>query len=165
MYAVQTISYVILRQHDLFDPGEVLWLILFHPEDLPVSYTHLGWFDQKGGDFRSIHNYCRPLQVKLDGKKAFVISAYGGYACHIDGHSSVAVSYTHLDVYKRQDIDCACFYLCTICVSVFISRKGGKLFLAVLIRNCLLYTSIYPYKMNCFVFFFFVLTLANNKLV
>ena len=34
MYAGQTISYVILRQHDLFDPCEVLWLILFHPEDL-----------------------------------------------------------------------------------------------------------------------------------
>ena len=35
-----------------------------------------------------------------------------------------AVSYTHLDVYKRQ-----------ICISVFISRKGGKLFRAVPIRK------------------------------
>ena len=25
----------------------------------------------------------------MDGKRAFVISEYGGYACHIDGHSSV----------------------------------------------------------------------------
>jgi ABC transport system ATP-binding/permease protein len=54
----------------------------------PVDHAS-GWFDQKGGDFRSIHNYFRPLQVKLDGKRAFVISEYGGYACHIAGHSSV----------------------------------------------------------------------------
>lgn len=48
-----------------------------------------GWFDQKGGDFRSIHNYFRTLRVRLDGKRAFVISEYGGYACHMEGHSSV----------------------------------------------------------------------------
>ena len=47
----------------------------------PVDHAS-GWFDQKGGSFRSIHNYFRPLQVKLDGKRAFVISEYGGYACH-----------------------------------------------------------------------------------
>lgn len=48
-----------------------------------------GWFDQKGGDFRSVHNYFRPLKVEHDANRAFVISEYGGYACHIKGHSSV----------------------------------------------------------------------------
>ena len=79
---------------------------------------------------------------------------------------SDTVSYTHLDVYKRQeqstdditeeqaeadvvklfvfdkmcirdslDIDCASLYLYNICISVFISHKGGKLFRAVLIRK------------------------------
>lgn len=48
-----------------------------------------GWFDQKGGDFRSVHNYFRKLKVEKDDKRAFVISEYGGYACHIAGHSSV----------------------------------------------------------------------------
>lgn len=48
-----------------------------------------GWFDQKSGDFKSIHNYFRKLRVKRDKKRAFVISEYGGYACHIEGHSSV----------------------------------------------------------------------------
>lgn len=48
-----------------------------------------GWFDQKGGDFRSVHNYFRKLKVEKDEKRAFVISEYGGYACHIAGHSSV----------------------------------------------------------------------------
>ena len=48
-----------------------------------------GWFDQKEGDFNSVHNYFRPLKVEKDDKRAFVISEYGGFACHIKGHSSV----------------------------------------------------------------------------
>ncbi len=48
-----------------------------------------GWFDQKAGHFRSIHNYFRPLSVEPHKHRAFVISEYGGYACHIPGHSSV----------------------------------------------------------------------------
>ena len=48
-----------------------------------------GWFDQKAGDFNSVHNYFRKLKVEKDDKRAFVISEYGGYACHIAGHSSV----------------------------------------------------------------------------
>lgn len=48
-----------------------------------------GWFDQKAGDFNSVHNYFRKLRVEKDSKRAFVISEYGGYACHIAGHSSV----------------------------------------------------------------------------
>lgn len=48
-----------------------------------------GWFDQKGGDFRSIHNYFSNLKIKKDGKRAFVFSEYGGYAFHVHDHSSV----------------------------------------------------------------------------
>ena len=48
-----------------------------------------GWFDQKAGDFNSVHNYFRKLKVEKDAERAFVISEYGGYACHIAGHSSV----------------------------------------------------------------------------
>ena len=48
-----------------------------------------GWFDQKAGDFNSVHNYFRKLKVEREQKRAFVISEYGGYACHIAGHSSV----------------------------------------------------------------------------
>ena len=49
-----------------------------------------GWFDEGSGDFRSVHNYFRPLSVEKDPKnRAFVISEYGGFTCHIDGHSSV----------------------------------------------------------------------------
>lgn len=57
-----------------------------------------GWFDEGGGDFRSVHNYFRPLKVEIT-PRAYVISEYGGYACHIDGHSSVDRVYG----YKRYD--------------------------------------------------------------
>lgn len=49
-----------------------------------------GWFDEGSGDFRSVHNYFRPLTVENDKYgRAFVISEYGGFTMHIDGHSSV----------------------------------------------------------------------------
>ncbi len=48
-----------------------------------------GWFDEGSGDFRSVHNYFRPLTVEKEESRAFVISEYGGLALHIDGHSSV----------------------------------------------------------------------------
>lgn len=71
-----------------FDAARIAKMVAKKDPTRPIDHAS-GWFDQKGGDFRSIHNYFRPLQVKLDEKRAFVISEYGGYACHIDGHSSV----------------------------------------------------------------------------
>jgi hypothetical protein len=59
-------------------------------QDLTRTVDHAsGWFDQKAGDFNSVHNYFRKLRVHDDKKRAFVISEYGGFACHIKGHSSV----------------------------------------------------------------------------
>ena len=71
-----------------FDAARIADLVKEKDPTRPVDHAS-GWFDQKGGDFRSIHNYFRPLKVKPDGKRAFVISEYGGFACHIPGHSSV----------------------------------------------------------------------------
>lgn len=60
-----------------------------------------GWFDQGCGDFISEHNYFRPLKVanKKWNKRALFLSEYGGYACHIKGHSSV----DRIFGYKRYD--------------------------------------------------------------
>lgn len=44
-----------------------------------------GWFDQGGGDIKSVHNYFYPLRVKIE-KRPFVISEYGGYTCPVSGH-------------------------------------------------------------------------------
>lgn len=60
-----------------------------------------GWFDQRCGDFISIHNYFRPLSVPVKkwGNRAFFLSEYGGFACHIKGHSSI----DRVFGYKRYD--------------------------------------------------------------
>lgn len=70
-----------------FDANLITRLIKEKDPTRPVDQTS-GWFDQGGGDFKSIHNYFRRLKVIKDCR-AFVLSEYGGYACHIDGHSSV----------------------------------------------------------------------------
>ena len=58
-------------------------------ESRPIDQAS-GWFDEGSGSFRSVHNYFRPLSVEVNNQnRAFVISEYGGLACHIDGHSSV----------------------------------------------------------------------------
>ena len=65
-----------------------------------------GWFDLGCGDFASEHNYFRKLEVHPDGKRAFVLSEYGGYACHVDGHSAVDEIYgykTYADPEKLND--------------------------------------------------------------
>lgn len=60
-----------------------------------------GWFDQNCGDFISVHNYFRPLSVSVKkwGTRAFFLSEYGGFACHVKGHSSVE----RIFGYKRYD--------------------------------------------------------------
>ncbi len=64
-----------------------------------------GWFDENGGDFRSVHNYFRPLDVIKDKKRrAFVISEYGGFACYINGHSSVDRIYGYKKYANLQDL-------------------------------------------------------------
>lgn len=55
-----------------------------------------GWYDQACGDFLSVHNYFRPLEVYDDTarpKRAFVISEFGGLSCHLPEHSALASSY------------------------------------------------------------------------
>lgn len=48
-----------------------------------------GWFDQGGGDIRSVHNYFRPLRVPKNKaeERPFVISEYGGLTCPVKGHT------------------------------------------------------------------------------
>lgn len=60
-----------------------------------------GWFDQHCGNFVSVHNYFRPLSVPVKkwGERAFFLSEYGGFACHIRDHSSI----NRVFGYKRYD--------------------------------------------------------------
>lgn len=80
-----------------FDANRITARIKEKDPTRPVDQTS-GWFDQNGGDFKSVHNYFRKQKVVRD-PRAFVISEYGGYACRIDGHSSVDRIYG----YKKFD--------------------------------------------------------------
>ena len=51
-----------------------------------------GWFDQGGGDVKSVHNYFRRLRVVKD-RRPFVLSEYGGYSYPIPGHMYTNASY------------------------------------------------------------------------
>lgn len=60
-----------------------------------------GWFDQKQGDMRSVHNYFRTLKLEK-GPRPFVISEYGGYAWKVKEHSWSKHLYGY-GVYKKQE--------------------------------------------------------------
>lgn len=51
-----------------------------------------GWFDQKGGDVKSVHNYFRKLTVRKE-RRPFILSEYGGYSCPVEGHLYSSESY------------------------------------------------------------------------
>lgn len=62
-----------------------------------------GWYDQKGGDFKSIHNYFHPLSYKPDKHdRAVVLSEFGGYACYIPKHSYSPMVYGYR-LYSNTD--------------------------------------------------------------
>lgn len=86
-----------------FDAARIARLVKEKDPTRPVDHAS-GWFDQRGGDFRSIHNYFRPLRVKPDGNRAFVISEYGGFACHIPGHSGVERVYGYRKYATVQEL-------------------------------------------------------------
>lgn len=62
-----------------------------------------GWFDQKGGDFKSVHNYFSKLKIVRD-PRAFVLSEYGGFACRIKDHSSVERIFGYHKFDTRQSL-------------------------------------------------------------
>ena len=45
-----------------------------------------GWFDQKGGDMFSIHNYLRKLKCTPKNDRVVALTEYGGYAYPVQGH-------------------------------------------------------------------------------
>lgn len=63
-----------------------------------------GWYDQRCGDLKSVHNYFRELAVWPDRKngRAFFVSEFGGFSHLVEGHSALDESYGY-EVY--DDID------------------------------------------------------------
>jgi len=69
-----------------FDANKIAdWLKAYDPTR-PVDHAS-GWFDQGGGDFRSIHTYFKALSPKIpDEKRGVILSEFGGYAHKIEDH-------------------------------------------------------------------------------
>ena len=69
----------------------------------PICATS-GWYDQGAGEIRGVHNYFRDFAVWKRGLRgrAFVITEFGGYAHHVDGHSALDEVYGY-EVYDTID--------------------------------------------------------------
>lgn len=69
-----------------FDAKKITSFIQEKDKTRPVDHAS-GWFDQRAGDYQSIHNYFFPLFV-FRGKRAVVLSEYGGFSMMVDGHTA-----------------------------------------------------------------------------
>lgn len=63
-----------------------------------------GWFDQGGGDFRSIHNYFFILRVKPE-RRISVLSEYGGYAMRVENHRKYDKKYGYKFFETEEDLE------------------------------------------------------------
>ncbi len=63
-----------------------------------------GWYDQKCGDFTSVHNYFNQLTVKA-GHRPFVLSEFGGYACYILEHSYSLLVFGYRIYLTKEELD------------------------------------------------------------
>ncbi len=69
-----------------FDANAIAgWLKSYDPTRL-VDHAS-GWFDQGGGDFRSIHSYVKRLHPEYpDGRRGVILSEFGGIGLEVPGH-------------------------------------------------------------------------------
>ena len=69
-----------------------------------------GWYDQRCGDFQSVHNYFRPLEVypdEVEPPRAFLISEFGGCSLAAKGHCAFDEAYGYAVYEKRRDLSLA----------------------------------------------------------
>ncbi len=63
-----------------------------------------GWFDQGCGDFKSDHNYFHTLRVRKE-KRPYVLSEFGGYACHIPEHTFSIMVFGYRIFFTAEALD------------------------------------------------------------
>ena len=71
-------------------------------DDTRLVNEACGWFDQKGGDMYSIHNYLRKLKVKPQKDRVVALTEFGGYAFPIPGHMACEKEFGYKH-YKTKD--------------------------------------------------------------
>lgn len=63
-----------------------------------------GWFDQKGGDMYSIHNYLRKLKVRPQKDRVVALTEYGGYAYPVEGHLACEKKFGYQKYSSMEDL-------------------------------------------------------------
>lgn len=63
-----------------------------------------GWFDQKGGDMHSIHNYNRRLVTKPASDRVVALTEYGGYAYPVKGHTACEKSFGYRHYSSSEEL-------------------------------------------------------------
>ena len=66
-----------------------------------------GWFDQRGGDFSSIHNYFFKLIVLPEHRRAGVLSEFGGRVLKVDGHTCQNDVYGYSVSKNKEELNAA----------------------------------------------------------
>ena len=73
-------------------------------DDTRLVNEACGWFDQKGGDMYSIHNYLRKLKVKPQTDRAVALTEFGGYAFPIPGHMACEKEFGYKHYRTKEEL-------------------------------------------------------------
>lgn len=92
-----------------FDALKVTAKIKSWDSTRPVDHAS-GWYDQGGGDVKSLHNYFRALKIKPEARP-FCFSEYGGLSCHITGHSWSSQDFAYTKFKNPEELKKAFFSL------------------------------------------------------
>ncbi len=63
-----------------------------------------GWFDQKGGDMYSIHNYSKGLEVKPQKDRVVALTEFGGYAYAMPGHLACEKAFGYQSYQSKEEL-------------------------------------------------------------
>lgn len=62
-----------------------------------------GWFDQGGGDIRSIHDYFFPLKIRPE-RRVTALTEFGGYSLSVPGHRMYKKVYGYRIYVKKKEL-------------------------------------------------------------
>ena len=73
-------------------------------DDTRLVNEACGWFDQKGGDMYSIHNYLRKLKVIPQKDRVVALTEFGGYAFPIPGHMACEKEFGYKHYKTKEEL-------------------------------------------------------------
>lgn len=86
-----------------FDSADLARRIRQMDPSRPVDHAS-GWFDQKAGDFLSLHYYFFTLRFRPEAKRAAALTEFGGYACRVPGHCASEKVYGYRTFQTPEDL-------------------------------------------------------------